>query len=47
MAVEETGALCEMSCALLTYVCKANVMNQRALLLAGGVRRMAGLQAAQ
>ena len=32
--------LCNASCSLLGVVCKGNVLNQRALLVAGGVRRL-------
>ena len=40
---EEAAALCEASLALLCAVCKNNVMNQRSMLLAGTLRRLAAL----
>mmetsp|Transcript_442 Transcript_442/g.805 ORF Transcript_442/g.805 Transcript_442/m.805 type:complete len:188 (+) Transcript_442:44-607(+) len=41
--IEETTVLCEAACFLLNHVCKGNVMNQRALLLSGALRRMVAL----
>jgi hypothetical protein len=38
-AAEDSAVLCEAACGLLSKVCRGNLLNQRALLLSGAVRR--------
>jgi hypothetical protein len=38
-AAEDSAVLCEAACGLLSQVCRGNLLNQRALLLSGAVRR--------